>query len=96
MPGGEKGGGKVFVKGQYGNPEPLAQQGVGNALYAHAALAVVQQNTVAAVIIAALMHKAAHFAVLGVVHSRQRSIVHGSAPFCGSAGGIASVRSAVR
>ena len=36
-------------------PEPPAENGIRNALYAHTGLSIVQQNTVSAVVIAALL-----------------------------------------
>ena len=44
---------KCLVGGQNRPPEVLAQQRIGNRLYAHAALAIVQRQTVAAIIVGA-------------------------------------------
>ena len=57
------------VQRQYRHPEPAAQQGVGNGLDADAFLPIVQCNTVAAVIIAALMYQPPHLAILAIVHN---------------------------
>lgn len=46
-------GAEYFVGGQNRPPEVLAQQRIGNRLYAHAALAVVQRQAVAAIIVGA-------------------------------------------
>ncbi len=49
-------------------PEPPAQQGVGNGLDADTFLPIIQRDTVAAVIVAALMYQPPRSAVLTVVH----------------------------
>ena len=46
-------GAEYLVGGQNRPPEVLAQQRIGNRLYAHAALAIVQRQTVAAIIVGA-------------------------------------------
>ena len=56
----------------------------GIGICTHARLAVLQQQAVPAVIVAALMHKAAGCPVLAVVHAGDIT-VHGSAPFCAAA-----------
>ena len=46
-------GAEYLVGGQNRPPEVLAQQRIGNRLYAHATLAIVQRQTVAAIIVGA-------------------------------------------
>ena len=46
-------GAEYLVGGQNRPPEVLAQQRIGNRLHAHAALAIVQRQTVAAIIVGA-------------------------------------------
>ena len=59
---------QLLVQRQHGDPEPLTQQGVGNALNADTFLPVVQRDAVAVVIVAALMYQLPRFAVLRISH----------------------------
>jgi len=56
------------VQRQHRRPEPPAQQGVGNGLDTDTFLPIVQRDTVATVIVAALMYQPPRSAVLAVVH----------------------------
>ena len=47
---------------------------VGNALDADTFLPVIQKNTVAAIVVAALMHQLTHPAVLRIIHNRNLTI----------------------
>ena len=58
------------IQGQDSGTEPVAQQGVGNALHAHAFFAIVKGEAVPAVIVAALMNQLSCPAVLGIGHDR--------------------------
>ena len=80
----QEGGFQCFIKGQDSGGKPAAEQRIADTLYTHARLAVLQQQAVPAVIVAALMHKAAGCPVLAVVHAGDIT-VHGSAPFCAAA-----------
>ena len=80
----QEGGFQCFIKGQDSGSKPAAEQRIADTLYTHARLAVLQQQAVPAVIVAALMHKAAGCPVLAVVHAGDIT-VHGSAPFCAAA-----------
>ena len=57
-----------FIQGQNSGAEPVAQQRVGNALYAHAFFSIVKGKAVPALIVAALMDQFSCSAVLGVGH----------------------------
>ena len=76
-----EGGFQCFIKGQDGGSKPAAEQRIADTLHTHAGLSLLQQQAVPAVIVAALMHKAAGCPVLAVIHAGNFS-VHGSAPFC--------------
>ena len=65
----EQGRFQFSVQRQYRRPKPAAQQGVGNGLNADAFLPIVQRDTVAAVIVAALMYQPPHLAILAIVHN---------------------------
>ena len=60
---------QFFVQRQYRRPKPAAQQGVGNGLNADTFLAIIQCNTVAAVIVAALMCQPPCLTKLAIVHN---------------------------
>lgn len=62
------GGFQFLVQRQDDGMEPFAQQRVGNALDTDAFFAVIQSNTVAVVVIAALMNQPPCPAILAVVH----------------------------
>lgn len=62
------GGFQFLVQWQDGGAKPFAQQGIGNALDTDAFFAVIQSNTVAVVVIAALMNKPPHPPILAVIH----------------------------
>ena len=64
----EQGRFQFLVQRQHRRPEPPAQQGVGNGLDADTFLPIIQRDTVAAVIVAALMYQPPRSAVLVVVH----------------------------
>ena len=59
-----------FIQRQDSGTEPVAQQGVGNALYAHAFFSIVKSKAIPALIIAALMDQFSCPAVLGIGHYR--------------------------
>lgn len=69
------GGFQFFVQRQDGDMEPFAQQRVGNALDADAFFAVIQSNTVAVVVIAALMNQPPCPAILAVVHDGNETML---------------------
>lgn len=56
------------VQGQHSSAEPFADQRVGDTLWADTFLAIVQQQTVPAIIITAAMYQPAGRPVLLVVH----------------------------
>jgi hypothetical protein len=60
----QKGGFQFPVQWQYGGYEPAAQERIADTLDAYARLAVIQQDTVAVIVITALMHKPARRPVL--------------------------------
>ena len=68
----EQGRFQFLVQRQHRRPEPPAQQGVGNGLDADTFLPIVQRDTVAAVIVATLMHQPSRPPVLAVVHDGDR------------------------
>ena len=53
----QKGGFQFPVQRQHGGNEPAAHKGIADTLYTYARLAVIQQDTVAVIVIATLMHK---------------------------------------
>lgn len=57
-----------FIQGQDSGTEPPAQQGVGNALHAHAFFSIVKGKAVPALIVAALMNQLSGSAVMGIGH----------------------------
>ena len=59
-----------LIQRQDSNAEPSAQQGVGNALHAHAFFSIVKDKAVPALIVAALMDQLSGSAVLGIGHDR--------------------------
>ena len=60
----QKGGFQFPVQRQHGGSEPAAHKGIADTLYTYARLAVIQQDTVAVIVVAALMHKPARRPVL--------------------------------
>ena len=64
----EQGGAQASIQGQDGGAEPFANQRVGDALRTDTFLAVVQQQTIPAIVVAAAMNQPAGGAVLLVVH----------------------------
>ena len=64
----KQGGAQTSVQGQDGGAEPFADQRVGDALRADTFLAIVQKQTVPAVIIAAAMYQPAGGTILLIVH----------------------------
>lgn len=65
IPGLEKLGIQELIKGKYGNPKPLAQEGIGNKLRAYALVPVVKQDTMSVIAVAALpAHKGIDFPAL--------------------------------
>ena len=76
----QEGGFQLPVKGKHGGCEPAAEERIADALHTYARFAIVQRDTVAVVIVAALMHKPARRPVLLVVHV-WASTVHYPAPF---------------
>ena len=85
----QKGGFQFPVQRQHSGNEPAAQEGIADTLHTHARLAVIQQDTVAVIVVAALMHKAAGGSVLWVVHVWAFT-VHFPAPFPVPAHGVIS------
>lgn len=67
----QQGGFQLLVQRQHGDPEPLTQQGVGNALHADTFLPIVQRDAVAVVVVAALAHQPPRPAVLRIGHDGQ-------------------------
>ena len=63
-------GAKNSVQREDSRPEPATQQGVGNALHTDTFLPVVQQEAVAAHVVAALPRQPPGLAVLWIVHLR--------------------------
>ena len=61
-------GAQASVQGQDGGTEPFADQRIGDALRADTFLAVVQEQTVPAIVVAAAMYQPPGGAVLLVVH----------------------------
>ena len=57
-----------IIQGQDSGTEPVAQQGVGNALHTDAFFSIVKGKAVPALIVAALMDQLSSSAVLGVGH----------------------------
>ena len=76
----QEGGFQLPVKGKYGSYEPAAEERIADALHTYARLAVFQRDTVAVVIVAALMQKTARRAMLLVIHVWAFT-VHYPAPF---------------
>ncbi len=68
----EQGGFQFLIQRQHRCPEPPAQQGVGNGLDADTFVPIVQRDTMAAVIVTALMYQPPRPAVLTVVHDGDR------------------------
>ena len=65
----EQGRFQFSVQRQHSRPEPPAQQGVGNGLDTDTFLPIIQRDTVAAVIVAALMYQPPYLAILAIVHN---------------------------
>ena len=65
----EQGCFQFFVQRQHHRPKPAAQQEVGNGLNTDTFLAVIQRDTVATVIVAALMYQPPYLAILAIVHN---------------------------
>ena len=61
---------QASVQGKDGGAEPFANQGVGDALRTDTFLAVVQEQAVSAVIVAALTHQPSGCAILLIGHVR--------------------------
>jgi len=57
-----------IIQGQDSGTEPVAQQGVGNTLYAYAFFSIVKSKAIPALIIATLMDQFSCPAVLGIGH----------------------------
>jgi len=57
-----------LIQRQDSGAKPSAQQGVGNALHAHAFFSIVKDKAVPALIVAALMDQLSCPAVLGISH----------------------------
>jgi hypothetical protein len=76
----EQGGAQVSIQRQDGGAEPFADQRVGDTLWADTFLAIVQKQTIPAVIIAAAMYQPPRCPVLLVVHV----LDHGSFSTVGS------------
>ena len=72
----EQGSAQASVQGKNGSAEPFANQGIGDALRTDAFLAVVQEQAVSAIIVAALMHQPPSCAVLLVGHVRNFGCAH--------------------
>ena len=64
----EQGGTQASVQRQNGGAEPLADQRVGDALRTDTFLAIVQEQTIPAIIIAAAMYQPPRRPVLLVIH----------------------------
>ena len=64
----EQGGAQSSVQWQDGGAEPFADQRICNALWANTFLAVIQEQTIPAIIITAAMYQSPGCAVLLVVH----------------------------
>ena len=69
-------GTQASVQRKDGGAEPFANQGVGDALRTDAFLAIVQKQTVSAIIVAALMHKPPGCAVLLIGHMGNFGCAH--------------------
>ena len=76
----QKGGFQLPVKGKNSRDKPAAEKRIADTLNTYARLAVVQCDTVAVIVVAALMHKPTRRPVLAVVHVRAFA-VHYPAPF---------------
>lgn len=61
---------QASVQRQDGGAEPFADQRVGNALRTNAFLAVIQEQAVSAIVVAATMHQSPGGAVLLIGHVR--------------------------
>ena len=85
----QKGGFQLPVKGKNSRDKPAAEKRIADTLNTYARLAVVQCDTVAVIVVAALMHKAAGGSVLWVVHVWAFT-VHFPAPFPVPAHGVIS------
>ena len=72
----EQCGAQTSVQGEDSGAEPFANQGVGDALRTDTFLAVVQEQAVSAVIVAALMHQPPGCAVLLIGHARDFGYCH--------------------
>ena len=69
FPAVEQGGAQALVQGQHRRPEPLADQRIADALRADTFLPIVQQEAVAVLVVAALMHQPPDGSVLLVVQT---------------------------
>ena len=87
----QKGGFQLPVKGKHGRDKPAAEKRIADTLDAYTRLSIVQRDTVAVVIVAALMHKPTRRPVLAVVHVRAFT-VHYPAPFRAPAHALKSAR----
>ena len=76
----QKGGFQFPVKGKHGGNEPAAEKRITDTLHTYTRLAIVQCDTVAVIVVAALMHKPTRRPVLAVVHVGAFT-VHYPAPF---------------
>lgn len=65
-----QGGFQLPVHWQHRNTEPLAQQGIGNALNTDTFLPIIQCKAVAGIVVAAFMHQPPCSAILMIVHYR--------------------------
>ena len=63
---------QFLILRQYRRPKPPAQQGIGNGLDTDTFLPIVQSDTVSVDVVAAFMHQSPRFAVLAVIHDRDR------------------------
>ena len=72
----EQRGPQASVQGKDGGAEPFADQGVGDALRTDAFLAVVQEQAVSAIIVAALMYQPPGRSVLLMGHARDFGYCH--------------------
>ena len=72
----EQGSAQASIQGKNGSAEPFANQGIGDALRTDTFLAVVQEQAVSAIIVAALMYQPPSCAVLLVGHVRNFGCCH--------------------
>ena len=70
----EQGGTQASVQGQNGGAEPATYQRIGDALRADTFLAIVQKQTIPAIIIAAAMYQSPGCPVLLVVHVNDHGV----------------------